>query len=83
MAGGNKGDKTRLDFFLDSELVVKQLSGEYKVKEQNLKKLFMELWNCKSEFYKVTFTHIPREKNKEADILVNEALDREGNKLDL
>lgn len=64
-----------LEFYLDSELVVKQLRGEYKVKDATLGKLFVQIWNLKSQFKKVTFTHIPREKNKQADKLVNEALD--------
>lgn len=68
-----KGEE--LEFFLDSELVVKQLNGKYKVKDQTLGKLFIQAWNLKSQFKKVSFTHIPREKNKLADKLVNEALD--------
>ncbi|MDD5547481.1 MAG: ribonuclease HI family protein [Candidatus Pacebacteria bacterium] len=63
------------DFKLDSELAVKQLNGEYKVKEEGLQKLFMEIWNLKLDLKKVSFMHIPREQNKEADKLVNEALD--------
>lgn len=66
-----------IDFFLDSELVVKQLNREYKVKDQNLASLFVQIYNCSQNFNKVTFTHVRREFNKEADRLVNEAIDNE------
>jgi len=66
---------THLDFFLDSQLVAEQLNRNYKVKEKGLQQLFLEAWNKIQGFTKVTFTFIPREKNTEADRLVNEALD--------
>ena len=66
-----------LDIFLDSELVVKQLNREYKVKNKELAPLFLEVYNLSLNFSKITFTHVYREKNKEADRLVNEALDKE------
>lgn len=59
----------------DSELMVSQLNGKYKIMEENMQKLFIEAWNLKLDFGKVKFSLIPREKNKEADRLVNEALD--------
>ncbi len=59
----------------DSELVVKQLNGEYKLENEKIQKFFIEIWNLKLDFKSVKFKHIPREKNKEADRLVNEALD--------
>ncbi len=62
---------------LDSELVVKQLKREYKVKNENIAQLFVLAWNLSTGFRKVTFTHVRREYNKEADALVNEALDEE------
>jgi len=64
-----------LDFYLDSELVVKQLNREYKVKNKELAPLFMKIYNLSQQFKKVTFTHVRREFNKEADRLVNEAID--------
>jgi ribonuclease HI len=64
-----------LNFFLDSELVVKQINREYKVKDKDLAPLFVQVWNLSMGFKKATFTHVPREKNKEADKLVNEAID--------
>jgi ribonuclease HI len=65
-----------LDFFLDSELVVKQLNREYKVRDKDLAVLFMKIYNVLMGFKKVTFKHVRRELNVEADKLVNEALDK-------
>lgn len=65
-----------LDFYLDSELVVKQLKREYRVRDAGLAELFVKVWNLRAEFKKVTFTHIRRERNKDADRLVNEAIDQ-------
>lgn len=59
----------------DSELMVKQLNGEYKLENEKIQKFFIEIWNLKIDFKLIKFKHIPREKNKEADRLVNEALD--------
>lgn len=67
---------TEADVFLDSELVVRQLNRQYRVKDPGLAEQFMRVWNHLTKFKKVTFTHIRRELNKEADALVNEALDR-------
>jgi ribonuclease HI len=63
--------------YLDSELVVKQLTGIYKIKEAGLKDLAMDALRLKNTFMQVEFKHVPREKNKLADALVNEALDKE------
>ncbi len=60
---------------LDSELVVKQLKREYKVKHKDLAPLFLKMHNLSTQFKKVTYTHVRREENTEADRLVNEALD--------
>ena len=59
----------------DSELLVRQLNGQYKVLEEKISKLFLEIWNLKIDFKKIKFVLIPRKKNKEADRLVNECLD--------
>ncbi|MFA4942654.1 MAG: ribonuclease HI family protein [Patescibacteria group bacterium] len=65
-----------LHFYLDSELVVKQLRGEYKVKNKDLASLFLEIHNLSINFKKILYTHVRRELNKEADRLANEAMDR-------
>lgn len=75
--GKDRSKKVSVDCFLDSELVVKQLNHEYKLKEPRIQQYFIEIWNLMLEYKQVTFTHIPREKNKVADALVNEALDGE------
>ncbi|MEI6494522.1 MAG: ribonuclease HI family protein [bacterium] len=62
---------------MDSELVCKQLNGQYKVKEARLHTLFMVVWNVKvADFPNITFTHIRREQNALADAMANEAMDR-------
>lgn len=63
--------------YLDSELVVKQLKREYKIKNKDLAPLFLEIYNLSFSFQKITYTHIPREQNTVADQLANEAMDRE------
>lgn len=64
-----------LSFYLDSELVVKQLNREYKVKNTELAPLFMQIHNLSIGFKKITYEHVCRELNKEADKLVNLAID--------
>lgn len=66
-----------VEVVLDSELAVKQLNREYKVKHPELAKRFLEVWNLQQGFKKVTFRHVKREFNKEADALVNECLDEQ------
>lgn len=68
---------TELVCYLDSELVVKQVLGEYRVKEPGLKITYKEAREIISLFEKVDVRHIVRAKNKEADRLVNIALDNE------
>ncbi|GAB4274584.1 MAG: hypothetical protein Kow0056_03070 [Coriobacteriia bacterium] len=64
-----------LDVFLDSELVVRQLNGEYRVKNEGLAPLFEEARNLIGGFDDVRIAHVPREENAAADALVNAALD--------
>ena len=61
---------------LDSELAVKQLNGEYRVRNQGLAPLFLAVCNLRQNFNSVKFVHIKREFNKEADKLANLAMDR-------
>jgi ribonuclease HI len=67
---------TEVDMRMDSELAVKQLNGQYRMRNPGLAPLFLRVHNLTTEFKKVTFTHVRRERNKDADRLVNEALDR-------
>ncbi|PIY59640.1 hypothetical protein COY96_00670 [Candidatus Wolfebacteria bacterium CG_4_10_14_0_8_um_filter_37_11] len=75
LIGGEKADKSEVELRMDSELIVNQLSGKYKIKEKDLIPFFIEIWNLKQDFGKVNFIHIPREENKKADWLVNRELD--------
>ncbi len=77
LVGKVKSKETEVECFLDSELVVKQLNHQYKLKEERIQKYFIDIWNLMLDFARVTFIHIPREKNKIADCLVNEAIDKE------
>ena len=65
-----------LECRLDSELVVKQLRGEYKVKHPDLKPLFGQVLNLISHFKHVSFNYISRNLNKEADRLANQAMNQ-------
>ncbi|KPJ55432.1 hypothetical protein AMJ47_00175 [Parcubacteria bacterium DG_72] len=67
--------KSELEIRSDSELIVRQLKAEYKILEEKIQKLFLEVWNLKFDFGKIKFKLIKREKNKQADFLVNQALD--------
>ena len=61
--------------YLDSELIVKQLNGEYRVKDRNLKDLYQRAQEIIESYDDISFHHVPREQNSEADALVNQALD--------
>lgn len=80
----NIKDDMTVECLLDSQLVVEQLKGNYKMKNEGLKPLFWQIRELIIDLGgKVTFTHIPREENAEADRLVNKALDNDqmrGNK---
>lgn len=67
----------RLEVRMDSELIVRQMTGLYKVKEPTLQELFGVVAKLRLEDApNIIFTHVPREKNKRADELVNEAIDK-------
>ena len=76
--GKKSAESTVVELRSDSELMVKQLDGKYKIIEPRIAELFLKIWNLKIDFSKVTFKLIPREDNKNADRLVNEALDHKG-----
>ena len=65
----------RLNIFLDSELLVNQIKGSYKVKNENLKILMLEVRKLLSYFDSYKVEHIDRSKNHMADKLANEAID--------
>jgi len=63
--------------YLDSKLVVSQLSGLYKVKSSKIRDLVVKVRQLEPSFNKILYSHISRDKNKEADKLVNQALDNQ------
>ncbi len=73
--GKAKIKQLEIEVRLDSELIVKQLNHQYKIEEKNLQPLFLKVWNLILDFGPIEFKAVPREKNQEADRLVNEALD--------
>lgn len=70
---------TKADFFLDSELVVRQLTGIYKVKNPDMKLLYNQVQKL-SAGLELNFTHVLRDNNKHADAMVNECLDKQSTK---
>lgn len=65
----------KLNVFIDSELIVKQLNGLYKIKNEGLKPLYRQIKDLATSFEEVSFTHVPRALNKDADAEVNRILD--------
>jgi ribonuclease HI len=63
--------------FMDSELVVRQMTGQYRVKEESLRPIFDEARLLVRQLPEVTFQHVRRNQNARADALANEALDDE------
>src|SRR3989344_2028839 len=78
LLGGTKAGNTEVELRTDSQLLVNQLNGEFKIKDKGLQPLFIEIWNLKQDFKKVKFIHVTRDKNKNADRMVNKALDTLG-----
>ena len=62
---------------MDSQLVVRQMQGKYKIKDPGLKILAAEALKLIKNFRQVHFKYVPREQNRQADLLVNEAIDTE------
>jgi ribonuclease HI len=74
---GKKVGETEVVVKMDSELVVKQMKGVYKVKHPTMKAQYARLIEAGATFGKITFIHVPRAQNSDADALANEAMDRE------
>ncbi len=73
--GKKKTKDYEIELRADSELLVNQLNGKFKILDSKIQSLFIKIWNLKLDFKKVKFIYIPREKNIEADRLVNESLE--------
>ena len=72
----------RARIFSDSELVVRQVAGSYRVKHPGLRPLVQEAQALLRRFEDIRVTHVPREQNREADLLANRALDEKASKLE-
>ena len=64
-----------LEVYGDSNLVIQQMLGKWRVKNKRLKIIYKQAKECEKFFTKITYQHIYRNKNKRADALANEALD--------
>jgi ribonuclease HI len=64
-----------IDVFVDSQLVVNQLNGDWKIKHERLRSLAVEARRLMNRFRDATLQHIPREQNAEADRLANQGMD--------
>ena len=80
LIGKKNADKTEIEIKSDSQLIVSQLNGEFKLKEENLWKYFIEIWNLKQAFKRIFFSYVPREKNRIADTILNETLNSHARK---
>jgi ribonuclease HI len=67
--------KEKIELRMDSQLIARQLSGQYRVKDAHLKEKYLVVKELLTHCGQATFTHVPREKNKEADALANIAMD--------
>jgi len=81
VVGKKDAKQSLVECFLDSELVVKQLNHEYKLRDERIQKYFITIWNLMLDYGEVKFIHVRREQNKEADALVNKVLDEQESSL--
>ena len=65
-----------LEVFADSELMVRQMNGQYRVRNEKLRPLFERAQSLATRLSRFRISHVPRERNREADRLANEAMDR-------
>lgn len=75
LLGKTRSKTAEVEVRMDSELVVKQMNGQYKISEESLQPLFVQVWNLRLDFKNVKFVHVLRGENRRADALVNRALD--------
>lgn len=66
---------TELEVFMDSELVISQMQGKWKIKNKALQPLALKASSLLNRFESATFTHVPREANADADKLANQGMD--------
>ncbi len=74
----NKFRISSVKFYMDSQLACSQLNGLYKVKNPRIREFVFEIRQKEAELgFVITYTHVPREQNKKADFMVNQALDNQ------
>lgn len=83
LIGKAKAKQTAVECRMDSELACKQLNHEYKIENEKLQPLFLEIWNMTLDFAGVKFVHVRREYNTVADACANEAMDAHAKKKSL
>jgi len=72
---------SRVEVFSDSELLVRQIEGRYRVKNAGLQPLYREAQSLLTRFASARVSHVPRERNREADALANRAVDERASNL--
>jgi ribonuclease HI len=72
---------SRVEVYSDSELLVRQVEGRYRVKSPGLQPLHREALNLLARFERTRVAHVPRERNREADALANRAVDERASSL--
>lgn len=72
----NTGEKSQIQFFLDSKLVVEQVSGNWKIKSESIRALYHTVKTLERNLgTSISYKHVPRSQNTEADLMVNLSLD--------
>jgi ribonuclease HI len=79
LLGKSRVKQAQVTCYADSELMVKQLNHQYKIKNTGIQPLFLEIWNLMLDFREVQVRHVPREQNREADQLANKAINKQLN----
>jgi ribonuclease HI len=74
-------ETAKVEVWVDSELLERQINGFFKIEDANIQPLFLQLWNLRIDYGDIKFKHVPRERNREADKMVNSTLDKELNRL--
>lgn len=75
LVGSDRLSKMTVELRMDSQLVARQITGQYKLENEKVFKSFIAIWNMRQDIGKLIVKHVPREQNKIADRLANEALD--------
>lgn len=83
VVGKARAKNTEVECRMDSELAVRQLTHQYKVEKEHIQKLCFLVWNLTHDFARVTFVHVPREKNTIADAMANQDMDEAASKVTL